>query len=179
MNIVHNIDCMEFMKDKPDNYYDLAITDPPYGIQQKKLTRFKRKTIQHEQHEKCKKWDTRPKSEYFLELKRISKNQIIWGTQYFVSDLSDFSQLIIWDKKTGDSYFADGEAAYCSIKGTLRIYRHQWAGCFKDSEKKEKAIHVNQILNTGKNKKRDLNMKKRKLTMSFTCQKWKMDFFLK
>lgn len=144
MNKVHLIDCMEFMASVSDKFYQLAIVDPPYGIQKGNLTGFQRKTIQHEQSVKCENWDKRPDSRYFQELKRISKHQIIWGMQYFASDLLDFSQLIIWNKKTGGSFFADGEAAYCSVPGTLRIFNHQWCGAFKDSERGEKAIHVNQ-----------------------------------
>ena len=144
MNIVYLMDCMKFMKDKPDNYYELSIVDIPYGIQKGNLTGFKKKCIQHEQNKKCLKWDKRPNSFYFKELFRISKNQIIWGMQYIANDLPDFSQLLIWDKMTGNNFFADGEAAYCSIKGTLRIFRHQWCGAFKDSERQIKSIHVNQ-----------------------------------
>ena len=135
---------MKYMKDIPDNAFDLAIVDPPYGIQQGNLTGFKKKNIQHEQNKKCIECDNIPDKKYFQELFRISKNQIIWGMQYIADYLPSFSQLIIWDKKTGNNFFADGESAYCSIKGTLRIFRHQWCGAFKDSERKDKAIHVNQ-----------------------------------
>ena len=144
MNKLLQIDCMEYMKDIPDNHFDLGIVDPPYGIQKGNLTGFKKKTIQHEQSDKCMEWDNVPGKEYFNELFRITKNQIIWGMQYFTDFLPSFSQLVIWDKKTGSNFFADGEAAFCSIKGTLRIFNHQWCGAFKDSERKEKAIHVNQ-----------------------------------
>jgi site-specific DNA-methyltransferase (adenine-specific) len=143
IDMIHG-DCMEIMKQYPDKYFQLSCVDPPYGIQKGNLTGFKRKTIQHEQSEKCSEWDTRPDSSYFKELFRVSKNQIIWGMQYFVADLPDFSQPIIWDKKTGDNYFADAELAYCSIPGTARIFTHQWCGAFKDSERGEKAVHVNQ-----------------------------------
>ena len=135
---------MPAIKAMPDKAFDLAIVDPPYGIQVGNLTGFKKKTIQHEQAEKCSQWDKIPKKEYFNELFRVSKNQIIWGMQYFTNMLPPFSQLIVWDKKTGKNYFADGEAGYCSLKGTLRIFRHQWCGAFKDSERGIKAIHVNQ-----------------------------------
>jgi len=139
-----NCDCMDYMAGLPDKAFELAIVDPPYGIQKGNLTGFKKKTIQHEQSEKCAEWDTRPDSSYFKELFRVSKNQIIWGMQYFVDDLPDFSQPIIWDKKTGDNYFADAELAYCSIPGTARMFTHQWCGAFKDSERGEKSVHVNQ-----------------------------------
>jgi site-specific DNA-methyltransferase (adenine-specific) len=135
---------MEFMKDYEDKHFDLAIVDPPYGIQKGKVTGFKKKTIQNEQYEKCLEWDHIPDRKYFKELFRVSKNQIIFGMQYFANHLPAFSQLIIWDKKTGANIFADGEAAFCSIPGTLRIFRHQWCGAFKDSEHGVKSTHVNQ-----------------------------------
>ena len=137
-------DCMELMNHIKDNEVELSCVDPPYGIQKNQLTGFKKKNIQHEQHNKCKQWDKRPDSSYFKELFRVSKNQIIWGMQYFASDIQDFSQPIIWNKKTGDNYFADAELAYCSIPGTARVFEHQWCGAFKDSERCEKSIHVNQ-----------------------------------
>jgi len=143
INMIH-ADCMVEMAKMKDKEFNLAIVDPPYGIQKGNLTGFKKKTIQHEQSEKCAEWDTRPDSSYFKELFRVSKNQIIWGMQYFTADLPDFSQPIIWDKKTGENYFADAELAYCSIPGTARIFQHQWCGAFKDSERGEKAVHVNQ-----------------------------------
>lgn len=135
-----NCDCLEYMYKCEDNKFDLAIVDPPYGIQKNNLTGFKK----NKENQKIKKWDVRPTPEYFKELFRISKNQIIFGAQYFTNDLPDFSQPIIWDKMTGGNYFADGEFAYCSIKGTLRIFRHQWCGAFKDSERGKKSKHVNQ-----------------------------------
>lgn len=76
----HNIDCIEFMKTKPDKHYDLAIVDPPYGVD-------------------IAKWDAidmKPTKEYFNELFRVSKNQIIWGGNYF--DLPHNEGWICWDK---------------------------------------------------------------------------------
>ena len=140
----YNCDCMDHMAKCENNKYDLAIVDPPYGIQGANLKGFKKKNIQHEQHEKCKKWDNIPSDKYFKELLRVSRDQIIWGCQYFTKFLPSFSQPLIWDKGTGDNYFADGEMAFCSIKGTLRFFRHQWCGAFKDSERGNKAIHINQ-----------------------------------
>lgn len=138
-NEVLNIDCMNYMKTIPDKFFDLAICDPNYGIFDKqKVTGFVNR--EYKLSQQANKWDIRPDSDYFKELFRVSKDQIIFGMQYFTKDLPNFSQLIIWDKGTGESFFADGEAAYCSIKGTLRIFRHQWCGCFKDSEKRESYI---------------------------------------
>ena len=137
-----HIDCMEYMATLPNKAFDLAICDPPYGIfSEKKKTGFIREYTTQSQ---ANSWDEAPNQEYFDELIRVSKNQIIWGYQYFSDKLPSTTQVIIWDKMTGESYFADGEAAYCSIPGTLRIFRHQWAGCFKASERKKKSVHPNQ-----------------------------------
>ncbi len=82
----YNIDCVEFMKTKPDNYYDLAIVDPPYGISvnmnagRKKDTKSKKRTV--------KKWDNEtPSEEYFNELFRVSKNQIIFGANHMIDKI--------------------------------------------------------------------------------------------
>lgn len=137
-----NCDCMDYMRSCKDKEFDLAIVDPPYGIfNDKKTTGFQRL---YKTQAQANKWDIKPPKEYFDELFRVSKNQIIWGVQYFTEFLPSFSQLIVWDKKTGASYFADGEAAFCSIPGTLRIFQHQWAGAFKDSERGQKSCHPNQ-----------------------------------
>ena len=110
---LYNCDCMEFMKDIPDNFYDLAIVDPPYGIGiETSGTYFKQF--------KTKGWDNAiPKPEYFEELKRISKNQIIWGGNYFLEYLGSAKCFLIWDKMIGEGMsFADGEMAWTSFKKT-------------------------------------------------------------
>lgn len=137
-SIVYNLDCLPEMKKYKDDFFDLAIVDPPYGIFNGGKSGFLKHSYDLQQE--ANSWDVRPTREYFDQLFRISKNQIIWGAQYLAEFLPSFSTLIIWDKMTGDSYFADGEAAYCSIKGTLRIFRHQWAGCYKQSERGNRAI---------------------------------------
>jgi len=115
-----NIDCMEFMKEVPDKFYDLAVVDPPYGIDvmngggQPKKHGFK-------QWER-KNWDkTRPKKEYFNELFRVSKNQIIWGGNYFTNFLFPSQGWIFWFKQKGMS-FADGELAWTSFDKATRQY---------------------------------------------------------
>ena len=139
-----NRDCMEFLRECEDNQFDLLIADVPYGIQTKKLTGFKKDDIHGLNNKKCQKWDKLPDKEYFDQVFRVCKHQIIWGAQYFTKYLPNFSQPIVWNKKTGKNKFADGELAYCSIKGTMRIFEHQWCGVFKDSERGVKAIHPNQ-----------------------------------
>lgn len=90
MNIVHLIDCMEFMRDVPDGHYSLAIVDPPYGIGADKGRsgaggfRGTGQKIQRRQYES--EWDSStPSKEFFDELLRISNNQIIWGANFFTS----------------------------------------------------------------------------------------------
>jgi site-specific DNA-methyltransferase (adenine-specific) len=107
---------MDFMADKPDNAYDLAIVDPPYGIGINKSGR-----LGH--YGGKKKWDdTRPDVSYFNELFRVSKNQIIWGGNYFV--LPECVCFLIWDKQQPPGLsFADGELAWTSFKSVARFFR--------------------------------------------------------
>jgi len=140
---LYNEDCLLAMQKMVDNQYDLAIVDPPYGLF-KNGKEFGYKINTFNKMKEAEKWDEPPNKEYFTELFRISKNQIIWGMQYFVEFLPSFSTLIIWDKGTGKSVRADGESAFCSIKGTLRIWKHLWSGAFKWSEHGIKRIHPTQ-----------------------------------
>jgi site-specific DNA-methyltransferase (adenine-specific) len=149
MITITNEDNLEMMKRYPDNHFHLAIIDPPYGIQNSKsfpvLGKLSIDSVRIRQCSKSQVWDVEPPSqEFFDELFRVSKHQIIWGMQYFADKLPAFSSLIIWDKQNGDTLFADGEAAYCSIKGTLRIWKHLWCGAAKESERGAKVIHINQ-----------------------------------
>ena len=122
----YNIDCMEGMKEFPDKYFNLAIIDPPYGIMNGRKFGYKKNT--YTKINEAEKWDKRPDKKYFKELERICKNRIIWGMQYFTSDLSDFKSVIVWDKKNGNNNSGDGEIAYCSLDGTVRFIRHAYIG---------------------------------------------------
>ena len=148
MSEFHNIDCMEGMKKYPDKYFDLAIVDPPYGINVANNTTG---TVIRNKSDKdifkIKDWDTNiPNTSYFEELKRVSKNQIIWGGNYFLDILGYCKAPIIWDKLNGESMYADGEMAWTSkgLPKNLRIWKHQWCGAFKDSERKTQKIHPTQ-----------------------------------
>jgi site-specific DNA-methyltransferase (adenine-specific) len=113
---VTNEDNMALMSRYTDNYFDLAIVDPPYGIDiETSGTYFK-------QFE-TKGWDTAiPSKEYFDELKRVSKNQIVWGGNYFLEYLGSTKCFLIWDKMIGEGMsFADAELAWCSFKKPTRI----------------------------------------------------------
>jgi site-specific DNA-methyltransferase (adenine-specific) len=139
INVLYDGDCYDIMKTMPDKYIDLTLTDPPYGIFNKNVTGFKKG-----EHEQAKKWDQKIEKKYFDEIKRISKNYIIWGGNYYASEIGYCKEPLIWDKVTGDNYFADGELAFTSFGGTLRIFKHQWCGAFKDSERRTKSIHPTQ-----------------------------------
>jgi site-specific DNA-methyltransferase (adenine-specific) len=124
---IYLMDCITLMKEYPDNYFDLAVVDPPYGINvnmnagRKKDTKSKKRTV--------KKWDDEaPNFEYFLELFRVSKNQIIWGSNYF-KDLPIVSIWIFWDKMVAkDCTFSDGELAWTSFGGALKKVIIPWSG---------------------------------------------------
>lgn len=114
---LYNCDCIEFMKDIPDNYYDLAIVDPPYGIGMS--------SNPIRQSHKRKQWDNSiPKKKYFEELFRISKNQIVWGGNYFIEYLKNTQNYIIWDKKQPEHFsLAMCELAWTSFSSPAKIYR--------------------------------------------------------
>lgn len=135
-----NGDCLEEMKKIPDGSIDLVLTDPPYGIGKPKTTGFTKKRGDFGKY----KTDKKVTKEYLDVIFRISKNQVIFGAQYYLDYLPPTKEMWMWDKKTGKNYFADGELIWTSYTGTIRIFQHQWCGCFKDSERGIKAVHPNQ-----------------------------------
>jgi len=124
INKFENRDCMEGMKEYPDNHFDLAIVDPPYGIgiAGQKLS-CKGKKSDRKLHEE-KQWDNSiPDKEYFEELFRISKNKIIWGANYFVEHLNEGHKgWIVWDKQQHGLTMSDCELAYSSFDCPTRIW---------------------------------------------------------
>lgn len=142
LNKLYNEDCLEAMKQIPDKYFDLAIVDPPYGIGANKmeLGNGKRKIYRGKSD-----WDVKaPSKEYFIELKRISKNQIIWGANHFSNMFeSNSSCWIFWDKGTGKNSFADGELAYTSFGSTVKKFFYSWVGS-NAREKETDRIHPTQ-----------------------------------
>ena len=123
-NEVYLIDCMGFMKGVPDKYYDLAIIDPPYGIgiDGQKESICKNPKHNRKQHDK-KNWDNAiPDKKYFKELERVSKNQIIWGGNYFVPHLDKGTKgWIVWDKGQHGLTMSDCELAYSSFDCPTRV----------------------------------------------------------
>lgn len=143
-------DCMEYMATLPDKAFDLAIVDPPYGIdaantfggeQRKSGNGAAMKTA----FEK-KSWDLGiPDKKYFDELMRVSKNQIVWGANYMSHLLPPSMGWIVWDKDNGTTKFSDAELAFTSFKRALRVWKYTWNGMIQgDMKRKEHRIHPTQ-----------------------------------
>lgn len=117
---ITNEDNMALMARYPDNHFDLAIVDPPYGIKASKMTMGSGK----HKFKKNKDWDDNiPSKDYFIELFRVSKNQIIWGGNYFTEYLPPTPHWLIWDKKNPNLSFAEGEMAWVRNGKNLRIFQ--------------------------------------------------------
>ncbi len=127
---ITNEDNMLLMARYPDNYFDLAIVDPPYGINAGKMTMGSGK----HNFKKGKDWDNAiPNDEYFKELFRVSKNQIIWGGNYFPLPLNN--NWIIWDKLNPNLSFSEAELAWCSINKNVRVFKRYSAMDDDDGKK--------------------------------------------
>lgn len=145
------MDCMQGMKEYPDNYFDLAVVDPPYGINFDGETTVKGKagkanTFNNKQHHIKKTWDSeKPLLEYWIELFRVSKNQIVWGGNYFTKHLPESRGWIYWDKKitnANNKNFSDGELAWTSFEKRLIKFTYDWIGFgYLNNPQKEKKIH--------------------------------------
>jgi site-specific DNA-methyltransferase (adenine-specific) len=157
MREFYNEDCMEGMKRYPDKFFELAIVDPPYGIGEsmKKRTGFSVKQkngstlLVNENIYQKKDWDSKPADkEYFSELLRVSKHQIIWGENYFdFSEKINSSGRIIWDKINGDSDFSDCEIAWTNLFSSTRQIEFMWAGMMQGSISNGRIQEGNKKLN--------------------------------
>jgi site-specific DNA-methyltransferase (adenine-specific) len=146
---LHNVDCMEYMKSLPNNAFDLAIIDPPYGIGENgDRNKSRGKLAVAKDYKSFAGGDIEPPNkDFFVELIRVSKNQIIWGANHFASNLPNPSSScwIVWDKVTGNSDFADCELAYASFNTAVRQFTFQWSGMLQgDMKNKEHRIHPTQ-----------------------------------
>jgi len=139
-------DCLEVMKEIPDKSINLVLTDPPYGIKEsneKNRTRARlAKTTDFGHYD----WDKQKvKKEYFEEIRRVSKNQVIFGGNYYASILGDSSCWLVWDKDNGKNDFADCELAWTSFKTAVRKFKWRWKGMLQeDMKNKEKRVHPTQ-----------------------------------
>lgn len=145
---LYNVDCMIGMKEFPNKFFDIAIVDPPYGIGENGTSNHTRSCLAvSKDYESFYGGDTKPPNkEYFDELFRVSKNQIIFGANHFISMIPyDSSCWIVWDKDNGENDFADCELAWTSFKTAVRRYRFRWQGMLQGNMKdKEIRIHPTQ-----------------------------------
>ena len=126
----YNCDCMDLLKQTPDNYYELSIVDPPYGIGEDgskgvRTSPSRPNSYFREPKHKAKGWDNVvPNKEYFIELLRVCKNVIIFGANHFIENIpnQNSSCWIVWDKKNGGANFADCELAWTNMKTAVRKY---------------------------------------------------------
>ena len=160
----YNMDCMEAMQQFPDGFFDLAIVDPPYGINvashvngqligggARPFGGVKNRVWSKSKSEgKPKPYhtftDDRPPDEgYFRELARVSKRQIIWGGNFMLDYLGAASCMIVWDKKRRGMDQADCEIAWTNLPGQSRIFEYKWNGMLQENMKdKEVRIHPTQ-----------------------------------
>ncbi len=144
----HLMDNMEYMKTVPDKWFDLAVVDSPYGIGEdgsKNHTRCKLATSKNYKGNSGNDIEP-PSKECFAEIMRISKNQIIWGANHFISRMPfDSSCWIVWDKDNGETDFADCELAWTSFDTAVRKFRWRWQGMLQqDMKNKQVRIHPNE-----------------------------------
>ena len=125
-----NMDCMEYMKGLPDKSFDLAISDPPYHSGPEKRNfygqRISSRGVKRVDYGIGKYWEI-PTDDFYKELCRVSKNQIIWGINYF-NFRNVPSGRLIWNKCNGSSTFSDCEIASCSMISTVRMFTYMWNG---------------------------------------------------
>jgi site-specific DNA-methyltransferase (adenine-specific) len=146
-SIVFNSDCVEGMKQFPDKYFDLAVVDPPYGIIEKSNRKNKAAgaAAPRKIYNQSLWGQKKPEKEYFKELFRVSKNQIIWGGNYFTDELPISRGWIVWDKLNEDSPFADCELAWTNVLTSVRKFTFRWSGMLQgDMKNKETRIHPTQ-----------------------------------
>lgn len=149
-NKILNMDCIDFLKQCPDKIFDLVLTDPPYGIgydvmcEKNNGKLFGTAKTTRNIYKKTD-WDNAtPSKEYFDELIRVSKNQIIFGGNYFANMLSNSRCWLVWDKHINGAW-ADCELAWTSFDKPIKKYDYLWNGMLQeDMKNKEKRFHPTQ-----------------------------------
>ena len=142
----YNMDCMEYMRQFPDKHFQLSIVDPPYGINVAKTGTVGGNNAGKAKDYGAKEWDKQPPNdEYFRQLFRVSKNQIVWGANHFISKMPfDSSCWIVWDKDNSGN-FADCELAWTSFDTAVRKFQWRWNGMLQQNMKdKEDRFHPTQ-----------------------------------
>lgn len=151
---LYNRDCLPELMLMKDNQFDLAIVDPMYGLEQDSYRNNQTATKLAKVNDNNNHIWTypAPNQEYFDQIQRVSKNQIIWGGNYFANLLPPSMGWIVWDKVNGKSTYADFELVWTSFKRGGRLYRFMWNGMCQGSiedgskmegnkKKNEKRIH--------------------------------------
>lgn len=141
LSTVYLMDCIEGMKQFPDKFFDLAVVDPPYGnIDAIGLADNKKKGKQATKRTNYKLFENiAPDDEYYIELERVSKNQIVWGGNF----LGLCGGVIVWQKN--GTAFGEAEVAICSTHKSVRVFEYTWNGMLQQNMKeKEIRIHPTQ-----------------------------------
>lgn len=128
LNHCYNMDCLPAMELFPDNYFDLAVVDPPYfsGPERRGFYGSKVSKIGvHRDYPVSPAW-SKPEPEYFRELFRVCRHYIVWGCNYF--DYQFATGRIVWDKCNGNSSFSDCEIAATNLFSSVRMFRYMWSG---------------------------------------------------
>lgn len=121
---LRNVDCMEYLHSCEDNAFDLAIVDPPYGIE--KAANATSRVAKYGQVETVN--DYKPTAEYFYELFRVSKNQIVWGYNHLSDLLPPTKEYVFWFKHQPVTTYSDGELAWTSFTKTAKCFDHPYFG---------------------------------------------------
>lgn len=143
-----NCDCMKYMSGIDDGFFDLAIVDVNYGIAQDGRSNHTRGVLaKANDYRSNSRYDNEsPPEEYFTELFRVSKHQIIFGANHFISKMPfNSSCWIVWDKENGENDFADCELAWTSFDTAVRKFKFRWQGMLQgDMKNKQIRIHPNE-----------------------------------
>jgi site-specific DNA-methyltransferase (adenine-specific) len=149
LNQLYNMDCLEAMKQFPDKYFELAIVDPPYGINFGEFNRTNKdnKGNRYKSNKyKNSNWDDSiPTDEYFKELQRVSQNQIVWGGNYFPYLWQNGCKgFIFWYKGNPVPNFSDGELAWTSFDKVAKQFDYRYYGNLQGNSSAEDKIHPTQ-----------------------------------
>ncbi len=141
---ITNEDNMELMARYEDNYFDLAIVDPPYGINADKAQNAGGEKWGYKKYKETNWDESIPKKDYWKELFRVSKNQIVWGGNYMTEFLPPKMCWLLWDKGQRDFSLADGELAWTSFNKALRIFTMPRGAALSDANKSGGRLHPTQ-----------------------------------